>query len=72
MRTPLLTLLCLSLLAPCTASAACDPNIPADLSGDCHVDFNDGTTFEAKDTIRVIKNARRKNPPRAAILRQRG
>jgi uncharacterized delta-60 repeat protein len=49
MRTPILTLLCLLLpvlslskgLAPCTAQAACDPNIPADLSGDCHVDFND-------------------------------
>jgi len=49
MRTPILTLLCLFLLvlslpkgfAPCTAGAACGPNIPADLSGDCHVDFND-------------------------------
>jgi uncharacterized delta-60 repeat protein len=41
MRTPILTILCLLLFAPCTARAACDPNIPADLSGDCHVDFND-------------------------------
>jgi uncharacterized delta-60 repeat protein len=41
MRTPILTLLCVFLFAPCTARAACDPNIPADLSGDCHVNFND-------------------------------
>jgi uncharacterized delta-60 repeat protein len=33
--------LCLLLAVPCTAGAACDPNIPADLTGDCHVDFND-------------------------------
>lgn len=28
-------------ISPYQAEAACDPNIPADLSGDCHVDFND-------------------------------
>jgi len=41
MRTPILTLLCLLVLVPCNVQAACEPNIPADVSGDCKVDFND-------------------------------
>jgi uncharacterized delta-60 repeat protein len=41
MRTPILILLCLSLLTPCTARAACGPNIPGNLTGDCRVNFDD-------------------------------
>jgi uncharacterized delta-60 repeat protein len=37
----ILTFLCLSLLAPCTARAACEPNIPADFNEDCRVNFYD-------------------------------
>jgi uncharacterized delta-60 repeat protein len=51
MRTPILTLVCLSLLAPCTASAACGPNIPGNLNADCRVNFNDFAILAADWSI---------------------
>ncbi len=41
MRKVILLFGWLAFISPYQAEAACDPNIPADLSGDCQVDFND-------------------------------
>jgi hypothetical protein len=40
-RKTIFLLAWLLLVIPCKVQAACEPNIPGDVSGDCKVDFND-------------------------------